>query len=289
MKGLLHFDIKLSKGRFLTACASLLSLFGSAQTLAESVPQPTIAIIIDDLGHNYQSGAELVRFPYPLTLAFLPGRRFTLDLAQLAKDHDKEIMLHLPMENTLGYALGKGGLTHTMGEQEFKQSLAQSLRDIPYARGLNNHMGSFLTSQKQSMRWLMESLKQTHYYFVDSRTTAASVAAQEADAIGIPHLVRDVFLDHEQTPDYVHTQFERLLKIANTQGSAIAIGHPHQVTIDYLSSRLAELDELGVRMATVSALWQLKHPYASLPEPPSLQEREARLALRSQNRTEQSN
>lgn len=101
---------------------------------AASQQQPTIAIIIDDMGHNYQTGYELAALPYPITLSFLPGRRFTLALAEFAASQNKEIMLHVPMENTQGIALGIGALKRGMTEADFKESLNQSISAIAQHR-----------------------------------------------------------------------------------------------------------------------------------------------------------
>lgn len=248
----------LSLSTFLSLVLS--TILSSTSSYAASSQQPTIAIIIDDMGNHYNKGETLIKLPYPLTLAFLPGRKHTQALTQLANQHKKEIMLHAPMENSLGIELGAGGLTSTMNEQEIKHRLLQSLRSIPFAVGVNNHMGSKLTSNPQAMQWVMEALSGLPFYFVDSRTSGKSVAAKTALSHDIPTLKRDIFLDHEQSRKFVQKQFLKLIEVARKKGTAIAIGHPHKVTIDYLSWALPRLDEKGVRIATISSLWHLQHP-----------------------------
>ncbi|WP_250654949.1 divergent polysaccharide deacetylase family protein [Alkalimarinus coralli] len=240
--------------------ALLLSLlFVTASASAESVNQPTIAIIIDDMGNHLKTGRQLINLPYPLTLAFLPHRKHTSDLAQSAHSHNKEIMLHMPMANTSGLELGAGGLTVDMTKPNLTKTLRQAIRSIPYIQGINNHMGSALTQRREEMRWVMEELYNYPLYFVDSRTIAASVAANTAQQYQIPSLSRDVFLDHWQTRKSVHMQFSKLIKVAKEKGTAIAIGHPHQVTADYLTWALPRLDQQGIRIATVSGLWTIRN------------------------------
>ncbi len=239
-------------------------LFAAGLIKAESTQQPVIAIIVDDMGNHYRNGMELINMPYPLTLAFLPQRQHTESLSKLAHLHKKEVMLHAPMENTLGLALGHGALTSEMSEQEFKQSLRQSIEAIPHIAGVNNHMGSRLTTQSNAMKWVMETLVHYPFYFVDSRTSAQSVAARTARRYAIPNMSRDIFLDHEQTRDFVRQQFNKLIEVAEKNGSAIAIAHPHRVTIDYLSLALPRLDERGIRIATVSSLWQARNPHRQM-------------------------
>lgn len=224
-----------------------------------SVNQPTIAIIIDDMGNHLKTGRQLINLPYPLTLAFLPHRRHTPDLARNAHHQNKEVMLHMPMANTLGLELGAGGLTRDMGKLDLTLTLRQAIRSVPYIQGINNHMGSALTQNKDQMSWVMEELYNYPLYFVDSRTIATSVAGATAHQYSIPSLSRDVFLDHWQTRKSIHNQFSRLIKLAKNKGSAVAIGHPHQVTADYLEWALPRLDRQGIRIATVSGLWAIRH------------------------------
>ncbi|MDK9556676.1 divergent polysaccharide deacetylase family protein [Marinobacter sp. M216] len=220
---------------------------------------PTIAIIIDDMGHNLQEGERLAQMDQPLTLAFLPYRRYTVPLAKLAHRRHKEIMLHAPMANTRNFELGPGGLTSDMDEKRIATTLRRALQSIPYVQGVNNHMGSLMTQKLQTMDWVMQELRQYPIYFVDSRTIASSVAGDVARAYQIPSLSRDVFLDHEQTEEFVDRQFKLLIKRARENGSAIGIGHPHKVTVDYLEKHLPELDAQGVAIATVSGLWAIRN------------------------------
>ncbi|MEC7816777.1 MAG: divergent polysaccharide deacetylase family protein [Pseudomonadota bacterium] len=242
--------------------AALIGLAAAIPALASEHPgaqPPTIAIIIDDMGHNLPEGERLARLDQPITLAFLPYRRHTVPLARLAHQHHKEIMLHAPMANTRNIGLGPGGLTPDMDERAIAQTLRRALQAIPHVQGVNNHMGSLLTQQLQPMDWVMRELDRYPLYFVDSRTIASSVAGQVAEAYDIPNLTRDVFLDHEQTEAFVDQQFKLLIQKAKENGTAIGIGHPHKVTVDYLEKHLPALDEQGIAVATVSGIWAMRN------------------------------
>lgn len=255
----------LTTGRLLKKLCLFVLLIGHClSALAEIKQTPTIAIIIDDMGHSYEQGVELINLPYPLTLAFLPERPFTKRLVEMANFHKKEIMLHAPMQNSMGFDLGYGGLNRNMSEKALKQTLVNSFSKINYMVGINNHMGSTLTTDTAAMKWVMQIVRQYPFYFVDSRTSADSVAAATATAFNIPNLTRDVFLDHQQDRDFIQGQFLKLIDIAKEKGTAIAIGHPHRETVEYLSWALGKLDEKGVAIATVSGLWQIRHPQQDL-------------------------
>lgn len=238
--------------------APLMALAGAQSGTSGQLP-PTIAIIIDDMGHNRIEGERLIALDQPLTLAFLPYRRFTSSLAEQAYRNDKEIMLHAPMANTHNFDLGAGGLTSDMGRHDTINTLRRALQSIPHVRGVNNHMGSQLTQMMEPMEWVMSELYRYPLYFVDSRTIASSVASDVAEAYQIPTLTRDVFLDHEQSEEFVHQQFQRLIRMARENGSAIGIGHPHKVTVDYLEKHLPLLDQQGIAVATVSGVWALRN------------------------------
>ncbi len=243
----------------------MITLLGLASAARADIEQaPTIAIIIDDMGHSYEQGVELINLPFPLTLSFLPERPFTKRLIEMANFHQKEIMLHSPMQNSMDYDLGYGGLKKNMPSQDLKQTLIRSFNKINYMVGINNHMGSILTSDTQAMQSIMEVVSQYPFYFVDSRTSSKSVAATMARKYNIPNLSRDIFLDHVQNRAFIQTQFLKLLDLAKKNGTAIAIGHPHPETIEYLTWALSKLDEKGIAIASISGLWQIRNPQQNL-------------------------
>lgn len=222
--------------------------------------KPAIAIIIDDLGYRYQDSLRAIQLRVLRTYAFLPNTPHTQQLAALAHRHNKEIMLHLPMESIKPQDLGPGGLTLHMTETAFKSRILENLESIPNVTGLNVHMGSLLTQHPGHMAWLMESIVSRHgLYFVDSRTTVKTVALQIAQEHLVPSIKRDVFLDTvPDDPEYVRDQVTRLVDLAKKQGTALAIGHPYPATLDVLQQHFDALEQEGVRLVKVSELIDLK-------------------------------
>jgi len=217
---------------------------------------PRFVLIIDDIGDNLELGMAAVNLPGPLTYAVLPHSPYGKHLAELAHEQGKGVMLHAPMANTLNFPLGPGGLYLTQSQSELKEVLRAGLDSVPHARGLNNHMGSLLTQKRRPMTWVMEVIQERDLFFVDSKTTALSVAGLVAGEHQVPFLIRDVFLDHEITETFIHQQFELAIRIAQERGSVVVIGHPYRETVDYLQSNLSRLDELGIQQLTVSAMLQ---------------------------------
>ncbi len=222
---------------------------------AGNLDRPAISIIIDDMGERFALGRHAIRIPAQLTYSFLPHTPYARHLAMLAHQLDKEVMLHVPMETQDHRHLGRGGLTPDMSHRDFINNILNSLASVPYVRGINNHMGSFLTQDSRSMRWLMEEIaRQGSLYFIDSHTTKFSIAHQVANDHQLPGFRRNVFLDNVREPQAIARQFRRLLAIARDQGVALAIGHPHPETLAFLDSVLPLLEERGIILLPVSEL-----------------------------------
>jgi len=238
--------------------------------VAETSKQASITIIIDDIGNNLRHGQRAIDLPGAITYSFLPFTPFSKKLAKQAHQQGKEIMLHLPMDNSYGRPLGPGGLTFKQDRSQYEQQLDNAIAAIPYVSGINNHMGSRLTANTERMQWLMQSLQDYPLYFVDSRTSADSVAATTSLKLNIPTLERNVFLDHEQTTEFIDRQFKRLIKIALKKGSAVAIGHPYPSTLSYLEKVLPQLETMGIQLVSPAQVLAL-HRTPQLAARPSAQ------------------
>lgn len=220
--------------------------------LAAPSPRGTVVLIIDDLGHRRSTGMDMVRLPGKVNLAVLPFTPYAQELAMAGHSAGKEIMLHAPMSNAGGTPLGQGGLTPELPRETFDKMLQSSIDAIPHARGINNHMGSELTTRTEQMGWVMQELLRRDLYFVDSRTSPATVAASTAAHFQVPHLSRSVFLDNEASEEAIGRQFQRLVKRAENKGLAVGIGHPYPETASYLQHALPALKCRGIRLALVS-------------------------------------
>ncbi len=218
-----------------------------------------ISIIIDDMGNNAGWGERALRIPGAVTYAMLPHTPHARALANRAQALGKEVMLHLPLESTEGNALGPGALTLHQTNGEFLRTLRDDLTAVPHIRGVNNHMGSLLTQHPGAMEWLMQGLStQPDLFFIDSRTSSATVAAQLAAEHGIPYASRDLFLDNDRDPAAIRRQMLLLFLRARQQGFAIGIGHPYPETSQVLSEMLANPGRWQVRLIPASEMIQLQ-------------------------------
>ena len=202
-----------------------------------------IAIIIDDMGNNLHNQAFL-DLPKNVAFSILPFTPFSKKIAYSAHQQNREVLLHIPMQaHSHNHLLGEGALTSEMTKQEHQQQLSDALDVIPYAIGVNNHMGSQLTEDGRIMQWTMSLLYNQGLFFVDSFTSVQSVAERSAVAAGLPDLRRHVFLDNVRTPEAMEKQFQAAIQHSIKSPYTIIIAHSYPETLLYLSQRLATIDE----------------------------------------------
>lgn len=216
---------------------------------------PKIAIIIDDLGLNREASARLTALEGPYTFAFLPYAAGLSEQTTAARDAGHELMVHLPMQSHSHSAdPGDNALLKGLSFEEFSKRIEWNLNQFEGFVGINNHMGSLVTEDPALMVRLMARLRSEGLLFVDSLTTPKSMGKKAAKALDVPFVARDVFLDNEQTADYINRQLATTEKIARLRGYAIAIGHPYSVTIDALEEWQKTLEFKGFQLVPISQI-----------------------------------
>ncbi|OGR03553.1 MAG: hypothetical protein A2511_15695 [Deltaproteobacteria bacterium RIFOXYD12_FULL_50_9] len=216
--------------------------------------KPRVAIVIDDMGYHRDTGERLIKLNLPLSFAFLPHGPFTADLQNEAKRQGRDILLHFPMEpDNAKVDAGPGVVTLGMVRGGLDKIFAEDLAQVPKAIGVNNHMGSKFTRNREAMQAFLHQLKKRDLFFLDSRTDVKSVGEEMAKDLGIKTGHRSVFLDNDQVREKVEAQLESLYAAAEKHGSAIGIGHPSAATL----AVLAELARNPGQRVTVVAVHEL--------------------------------
>jgi polysaccharide deacetylase 2 family uncharacterized protein YibQ len=217
--------------------------------------RPHIAIVIDDLGLDRRRTEHAIALPAPLTLSFLG---YAGDLPQLAEEGHRaghELLVHVPMEPiSRSEDMGPNGLAVGLGEEEVLRRLRWNLARFDGYVGINNHMGSRFTASAESMAPVMAELKARGLLFLDSRTIARSAGVELARHYGVPHAARDVFLDNEVNAPAIDAQLAEVEAIARRNGSAVAIGHPHDATIAELARWIGQLPKKGFVLVPLSTI-----------------------------------
>ncbi len=234
---------------------------GGATPVAETLPPPSgplhgvrVALVIDDLGHDVDDLRPLAALGVPVTYSVLPFEDQTPQVVAALRQRRAEILLHLPMEPKNGQNPGPGALLQGMSDGELREKTEAALKAVPGAVGVNNHMGSLLSSEEGPMNAVLGVLAARGLFFLDSRTSAESVGYKVAIGLGVPAAERQVFLDGDPSPAAIHAQFLRLLNLARTKGAAIAIGHPHPETLAALTREVPKAVAAGYEFVPVSYL-----------------------------------
>ena len=219
--------------------------------------KPSIAIIIDDIGYDRAIAKRLIALDPALTLSILPFSPFNREIAAAARNAGLEIMLHLPMEPMEYPAIdpGPGVLLTTMAPDTLLRNLENDIADVPYIKGVNNHMGSKLTAESIQLYQIFSVLKKRGLFFIDSCTTEKSLCEPSAGKLRVPFARRDIFLDNSLSEADIKRQLDLLLDIARHEGSAIGIAHPHPETCKVLEQTLPSLRNQA-RLVPVSNLIQ---------------------------------
>jgi uncharacterized protein len=226
-----------------------------AERSSSTPGQARLAILMDDLGSDRGAAEAIFALRVPITVSVLPFHPHSQDIAREARRHGCEVMLHLPMQSLAGESPEKQELRPGLPPDEVRSTVEKMLDAVPEADGVNNHQGSQATADTALMNELMRVLKDENVFYVDSRTTAATVAFDAAKREGVRTAFRNVpFLDDVQNKDAVKRQLQLAIQGAKQKGEAIAIGHPHADTLSALREMLPQAKSNGVQLVLVSEL-----------------------------------
>ncbi len=256
-------SVKNEKGRAAAAILRGLEFFETKRPFKKG--NPRITIIIDDMGMG-KSTTNMLKLPKGnMTFSYLPYAPNLSEQTKRAAKAGHELMLHMPMQPLDdGVDPGPGVLKTDMNKDEFQSLLNKNLGNFKGYVGINNHMGSKLTQDTKSMKWVMDVLKKRGLLFIDSRTIQTSVGAETAASFLVPYEERDVFLDHSADIDIIRKSLKQLENIALSNGHAIAIGHPRPTTIQALNEWLPTLKKKGITLVKISDVVKKPKPLPAL-------------------------
>ncbi len=220
--------------------------------------KPMVALVIDDMGYDKELARKFADLNAVLTYSILPYSPFQEEVIRVAQSKGFELLLHLPMEPEEYPSVqpGPGALLTSMSPDELIAQLQKNIKAVPDIKGVNNHMGSKLTTVSIQLYQIFSVLKQHNLFFIDSRTTPKTLCEPSARLFQVPFAQRDVFLDHAQDKALIRGQIKKLAQIAAKQGWAVGIGHPLEVTYEMLREELPQLKK-KVRLVPASKVVQI--------------------------------
>lgn len=186
-----------------------------------------LAVVIDDFGNGMDGTKEMMELPIHFTAAIMPFMPTTKQEAELLHKRGHEIIVHLPMEPVKGKPewLGPGAITTDLSNEEIRARVEAAIKDVPYAKGMNNHMGSKATADERVMRVVLSVVKEHGMFFLDSRTTYKTVVPKLAAELGVELLSNQVFLDDVYTMKHIAKQIGITSKHLESNPSCVVIGH----------------------------------------------------------------
>ena len=216
--------------------------------------QPVIAIVIDDMGVSLRRTHDINSLHAPLTSSYLTYAHELNRQMQESIASGHEVMAHIPMESKAKRDTPPLTLSVDMNKEQVQDALRQMLAEYGDIKGINNHMGSKFTEDREHMDYVMEVLKDKDIFFLDSKTTAQSVGVEEASKWHIRHIARNVFLDNTNEYDYIMNQLHIVERLAAKNGYAVAIGHPKSWTYQALKDWLPTLEAKGLKLVPLSTI-----------------------------------
>jgi polysaccharide deacetylase 2 family uncharacterized protein YibQ len=245
-------ELRIGKG---DSCLFILTL---CRPKVEKTESGCLAVVIDDFGDRHDSMVEsFLGLDIPITFSVLPGRKYSSRIARESTAHGHEIILHLTMEplnesfKDDGFVVLKG-----MPPSQIREVVERSVKEVPGALGVNNHMGSKATQDRPTMTSVLQAIGEHQLFFMDSYTIATSIAYPLAREIGLRSAKRDVFLDVSDGEDAIRQKLRELARRARKNGSAIGIGHCHRAMFNALEAEIPILRAEGYRFVFLSELVQ---------------------------------
>ena len=239
--------------------------FAALLALSSPVLAGKLAIVIDDFGYRPHNENQVLAMPSAISVAVLPDSPHAREMATKAHNSGHEVLIHLPMAPLSKQPLEKNTLRPEMSSDEIERIIRSAVNNVPYAVGINNHMGSKMTSNLFGMQKVMQALERYNLYFLDSVTIGNTQAMRAAQGTGVKVLKRMVFLDDSQNEADIRVQFNRAIDLARRNGSTIAIGHPHPATVRVLQQMVYNLPP-DITLVKASSL--LNEPQVDTSTPP---------------------
>lgn len=210
--------------------------------------------MIDDLGRSVEDLDALAQLGIQLTYSILPYESRTPQVAAALRRRGEEFLCHLPMEAMGGVSAGPGALMLSMSHDELAAATRRALAAVPGAVGVNNHMGSAISADRQAITTVLTVIAEQGLYYIDSRTGIDTLGYSVARQLGIPAGERQVFLDADRDPEAIRSEFDRLLALAAERGGALAIAHPTPETLEVLTSAVPVAVADGFEFVTARSL-----------------------------------
>ncbi|MFC5650448.1 divergent polysaccharide deacetylase family protein [Paenibacillus solisilvae] len=200
---------------------------GHGQDPGSKAPSKQLAVVIDDFGNSMTGTSEMMQLPIHITAAVMPFMPTTKQDAELAHKLGHDVIIHMPMEPNRGKPewLGPGAIMTNLSDEEIRSRVEAAIQEVPYAIGMNNHMGSKVTADERVMRIVLSVVRAHGMFFLDSRTTFKTVIPKLSAELGVPLLSNEIFLDDVYTMEHITKQVGVAKRHLDSHETCVVIGH----------------------------------------------------------------
>ncbi len=215
--------------------------------------KPVVAIVVDDVGNTADKLPAWTAIEAPITFSVMPYPPLSEQLADKLHRAGYQVMMHIPTENAPPNSFsGRGQLAVGMDRNTVFQTLDSDASTVPFFSGINNHQGGRGCDDLALMTYMSDWAKSKGLYVVDSNSSAHSRVTDACLALGLPKRKNQVFIDHDNNPDYIRGSMRRLADLARRDGSAIGICHWHRPnTPTVVGEMIVQLSGEGIHFAFV--------------------------------------
>jgi hypothetical protein len=212
-----------------------------------------IAIILDDGGNNLELIKRVASLPYSLTVSILPFTHYDKKAAELLRSAKKQVFLHLPLQphGYPGLDPGKGAILLNTPTNLIDIIINKNIERIGSINGVNNHMGSIFTENKDKTTLVLKSIRRYTNIFVDSRTSSKSTAYAVCKSVMEKCGYNSLFIDNDNNIDIIRKKIKEAANLAKTKKNIIIIGHVRPLTIEALEEALPIYDKEGIKFVFV--------------------------------------
>lgn len=216
-----------------------------------------VAIVIGGLALS-QTGtqAAIEKLPAEVTLAFAPQGNSIGRWMQAARRKGHEILMQAPLEpfDYPNVDPGRNTLTVDASAAENIDRLRWTLSRTTNYTGIMNYMGARFVADARAMEPVMAELGKRGLLYLDDGSTARSVAPELALEERVPFASGDTIIDAERDRSAILKKLDQLEATARAKGFALGTGSAFDVTVDTVTSWVAEAKKRGIEIVPVSAV-----------------------------------
>jgi polysaccharide deacetylase 2 family uncharacterized protein YibQ len=142
------------------------------------------------------------------------------------------------------------------GDDENREALHWHMSRFAGYVGVTNFMGGRFLTVPKSLKPVLAEMKKRGLVFLEDATVPLSSTEAVAKATGLPSRRAHIVIDADPDPASIAAALQQLETEAQTNGIAIGTGAGLEVTIDAISEWAKQLEDKGILLVPVSAVYK---------------------------------